>query len=120
MAQNLNLKINKGSKFRIRMTFKDSLGALQDVSGQTFNGQIRDRYDSSVILASFTFTHISLGIVDATMTPVVTRTLPEHPSIDNKRRIYKAIYDIERYTIADVDDDRIVEGEVDISPEATK
>jgi len=119
MATKLNIKIDQGTTYTAQLTFKDPMGVLIDVSTHTFRGQIRERYDASVILASFTFSNVSLGVVEMKMIPSVTAALPIVPSIDNKRMSYKAIYDVEQ-EISPTEITRIIEGECEISPEVTR
>ena len=119
MAQKFNITVDQGTTYTMRLEFTDSDDVPIDVSTHTFRGQIRETYDASVILASFIFTNISLGVIEANIYPAVTTLLPTVPSVDNKRLKYKATYDIEQ-EVSPTNITRIVEGDCDISPEATR
>jgi len=115
-AGKLNLIIEQGTTYTKTLTFKDGAGVPLDITGWTFDGQIRRTYNSSDILASFTFVILNqvtnTGEVELSLTDTETMAIPADYKVSNY------VYDIET-TVGSVVT-RVVEGNVSFSAEVTK
>jgi hypothetical protein len=118
-AGKLDFLIEQGATFKRTITLKDEDGVALNISGWTFEGQIRKKYDSPSILAPFTCTNIGSGQFTIELSHAITAALPVTPASDNARSLTSYSYDIEA-TKADSTKDRILEGKVNVSPEVTK
>lgn len=130
-AGQFNFEIEQGATFTTYLTIKDSNGVGIDQTGNTFAGQVRERYDSSTLLGSFTITLENQGtdpgkikiVLPAATSAAFPALAPEEECDCSEppppRRLSYFEYDIER-TNVDSTKDRILEGQVIMSPEVTK
>lgn len=119
-----NIVMNQGEDFELQLNIKDSSGVLVNLTGYTYAGQIREKYDSSSIVASFTYTLANQttnpGVVFIRISHTNTSLIPCLPATpSNRRPITEFIYDLEE-TKPDSTVTRILEGVVSVSPEVTK
>jgi hypothetical protein len=120
-----NLLIEQGSTFSRDCTVKDALGAAIDLTGYSVRGKIRVGCDSTTALAEFTCTiknqstnkgQFSFGL-SATTTAALP--VPENTSYIRVNALYT--FDLELvYPTPDTTVIRILQGTVEVSPEATK
>jgi hypothetical protein len=123
-AANYNFFIEQGATFKSEMIFKDEDGNLTDLTGYTYEGQIRLKYDSSSPVATFTITVANQltdrGKITISMSPAVTGAIPCDPSTSSDARpITRYVYDVE-CTKPSGDVDRILQGIVSVSPNVTR
>lgn len=123
-AGNLDILVEQGATFSMRLVLSDSVGSGIDLTGWTFRGQIRSKYDSGTILASFTATIdpdqvTNPGAVDFEMADTVTEAITVLPATNYNKKNTPYAYDIEG---EDPDGNvyRIVQGVANISPEVTR
>lgn len=122
-AASLTLSIDQGATFTRKLIFKDSLGALINLTGQTFTGMIKKSFSDTTALATFTCTVLNqttnLGEVTVELTSAASSAIPIKIQKPGTRTTEDFIYDIERtYSTGVVE--RILEGIARISPEVTK
>lgn len=119
-AAKYNMVVNQGEDFVMQITIKDQSGVPVSLVGSTFEGQLRSKYDSNVVAASFSFELGSdPGTLLVKMSNAVTAAIPtEAATTANKRPLTEFIYDIEQ-TKAGVKT-RILEGIVSVSPNVTR
>jgi len=122
-AGNSDLYVEQGATFQRTLTFKDPSNALVDITGWVFTGQIRKRYDSPDVIASFTFAiqdqTTAKGQVLMTMSPADTLAIPVDKSSGVTKRITKYAYDVQ-VLIPGGEVDRVIEGIANVSPEVTR
>lgn len=120
MAAQYNFSINQGEDFLIKLVIKDENKNPVDISQDTFEGQIREKYDSNSVAASFSFELGSeTGEVFVKMSNTVTAAIPCAAATNsNKRPSTEFIYDIEQ-TKSGIKK-RILEGIVVVSPNVTR
>jgi hypothetical protein len=122
-AARLDLTIEQGTTFRRKLTIRDTAGTLVNLTGYTFRGQIRARYDSPSALAAFAFTlgnqTTNTGEVTMELTALQTAALPVDPSTQNVKKVTRHVYDIEMVAPSG-DVARILDGQVVVSPEVTQ
>jgi hypothetical protein len=89
------LNICQGSTLSLSLTFRDSAGALLNLTGYTFRGQIRSPALSTTISASFTFDTSSAasGVIGVSLTDTQTMSLTAGESINSTESKYQ--YDME-------------------------
>lgn len=122
-AASYNMTVNQGEDFDLQIIIKDETGTPINLTGSTYAGQIRDKYDSSSIAASFSFTLgnqiTDPGLLNVTMANTVTAAIPCKPATaTDKRPITEFIYDIEQTKAGLIT--RILEGIVAVSPNVTR
>lgn len=90
-AGKLNIVIEQGATFNPVLTYKDSLGALIDLTGFTARMQIRLKKTSATFLVELTTENggIALGGVAGTITLLITDTASTALTFDS------AVYDLE-------------------------
>ena len=114
-AAKLNLKIDQGSTFSrgLQFTQEDKVTPI-DKTGSTLRGMIRLTYDSVAPLVSFSIdeTDKANGNFLFYLSAVQTASLPSTKDKD------PLVYDIEEVIGSNVT--RILQGAVQVSPEATK
>lgn len=122
-AGKLDLNIEQGATFEKTFTIKDSLAAAIDLTGWTFAGKIRHRYDSPATVATFTTAVLNQvtnkGQFTISLTAAQTSAIPVDPSDSINRDLTEYLYDIEA-TKPDTKKDRVLEGKVKVSPEVTR
>lgn len=119
-----NFTINQGDDWSIKLVIKDSNGLAIDLTGYTFQGQMREKYDASTIIASFTATLANQitnpGEVTLSLTNVQTSAIPTLPATaKDKRPLTEYIYDVEQTDVS-LKKTRILEGFIKVSPEVTR
>jgi uncharacterized protein YndB with AHSA1/START domain len=121
MSYNINVK--QGATFRLDIKIKDSNGTPINLTGHTFQGQIRKLTQDNTIQASFTFTIANQvtnpGEVRAELTATATAAIACEDSSRAQRRITEMSYDIESTDTNGVVN-RWLEGVAYISPEVTR
>jgi hypothetical protein len=121
LAAKKNITIEQGSTFDLPFTIYNSDGTPFNLTNWgTVRGQIRRRYRSTSIIASFTCTVVSalLGQIDITLSPTVTKDIVAGDTSTDSRSIY--VYDIEIENTINGQVKRILNGQVFVSPEVTK
>lgn len=123
MSSKYNFTLKQGTDFSIKLTYKDSGGALIDLTGNTFEGQIRKTASDPTIIKSFTFNVLNQvtnkGEVTMSLTNTETSGIFTNPSSAPERVTTKYAYDVER-TDSFGKKSRDLEGVVEVSPEVTK
>lgn len=114
MSNKLNLELKQGEDFYRLLTFTDENGALVNLTGYSFAGQIRADYDDTLFL-SFTFTILNQGTNTGEVEMTLAKALSSAKTITGKN---KYVYDVERNSGTRTT--RILEGSINISPEVTK
>lgn len=117
MSNALNIEINQGADFTRVLTIKDSLDAPINLTGYSFRGQGRQKYDSTTIAFTFAFairtqTGGNIGKVDWTLGNTALVSL-----ILTKPALY--LYDVEMVAPSG-QVTRILEGQATVKPEVTK
>lgn len=119
MSNALNIILNQGEDFARVITIKDppTPGTLRDLTGYTFRGQGRLKYDSPTAAFTFSFalrpqTGGTLGQVDWALANSVLV-----PLVLTKPAIY--FYDVEMVSPTGFVT-RILEGQATVRPEVTK
>lgn len=120
MGATYDMYINQGENYAIQLVIKDQAGDPIDITGDTFEGQIRDKYDASSIAATFVFENgPSTGSLFVKLSSEATGDIPCAPgTMQNKRPVTEFVYDIERHSSGAVT--RILEGSAFVSPEVTR
>lgn len=121
-AAKLNILVEQGADFERKLTFRDSLNALIDLTGNTFEGQIRKKANDPIIVASFTCVVLNQvtnkGEMKISLTNVQTSAIAITVQKFAERKLEKYAYDLER-NIGGIKS-RILEGIAEISPEVTE
>jgi hypothetical protein len=119
----LDITIEQGARFEMLVTVNDSLGAPIDLTGATFEGQVREAHDAAASVAAFQFTiqnqTTNKGQVSCYLRDAVTATIPVSGSDAGKRVVQKYLYDIS-YHIVDGYKVRLLQGVANVSGEVTK
>ncbi len=111
MSGKLDITVEQGATFERNITIKDSSNVAVNISGSTFQGQIRKRHQSATKEADFDFTisNASGGVFIATIT--ATNTGNMEPG--------DFVYDIE-WTQSDATVTRLLEGTATVTPQVTR
>lgn len=102
MSGKLDLIIEQGVKFQRTVQIKDKDDAVVDISGDTFEGQIRKRHNSTDTEAAFSIsiTDAANGKISVSITETATTALEAGeyvydinwtPSVNNKVRLLEGI-----------------------------
>lgn len=124
MSQNYNFTVGQGEDWTLDVNMKDDVGNLLDLTGYTYAGQMRDAYDSTNIIATFTFTIANQitnkGRVTFSLTHEQTTGIPLPASTGSQKRPTKEyLYDIiETDALGKVQ--RILDGSVIVTAGITK
>ena len=123
-AANYNFFIEQGATFKTEMVFKDESGNLTDLTGFTYAGQVRSKYDSSSPVATFDITVANQtsdrGKIIIMLSSAATAAIPCNPSTSaDPRPITRYVYDIE-CAKTDGTVDRILQGVISVSPNVTR
>jgi hypothetical protein len=108
----VDLPLTQGSLFQIRIALTDDFGDPQDLTGYGIRGAVKNRYSDSAPLITFTpvIFDATGGLIDIDILPSESAALP----------VTEAIYDIEKYLLADSENvEKIVKGKFLINPEVT-
>jgi hypothetical protein len=118
-----DILLNQGATFSATIYIKDANGDGVDLTGHTFEGDIREDYATTSSVAAFTFTLMDQsafpGGVTVTIPASDTATIPVDTPTGTKRTTTKYVYDI-KSTDADDIVYRWLEGVVEVSPEVTR
>lgn len=116
MAARQNLTVNQGEDYQQALILKDEAQELMDLTGYTFRGMAKLRYEDANPAFSLDFTlrdqATDPGVVDM-------RIAASSTSAVSIQKATKYKYDIE---MVDADEivRRIIEGEIQLNPEVTK
>ena len=110
MSGYLDLQINQGATFKRVITIANTDGTPLNITSNTFRGQIRKRYTSTDVLATFTCTVTDAfgGKLSIDLTDAETSAIPAG----------HWVYDIEWVNGADVA--RLLEGQAITTAEVTR
>lgn len=109
MAIYANLTVDQGSDFSSVVTVSNSDGALVDLTGYTYRGQIRKTYSSSTAV-DFTVTANTPTNGELTITLTAAQT--------GAMKAGRFVYDVE-IELANVVT-RVVEGQLEVTPRVTR
>lgn len=119
MAVNKKFDVAQGATFSLLLTLRSN-GETIDITGYSFAGKLKAAFDDDTAAASFTFTirdqTLYEGQVYAVLSAAVTASL-DAPATDARTKT-RYFYDIEM-TDTSAQVFRILEGEIDVSPEVT-
>lgn len=124
MSQIYNFTVGQGEDWTLDVNMKDDSGSLLDLTGYSYAGQMRDAYDSSIVIAVFTFTianqFTNKGRVTFSLTHEQTQQIPLPASTGSQKKPTKDyLYDIiETDAFGKVQ--RILEGSVTVTAGITK
>ena len=110
MSGYLDLQINQGATFKRVITIADANDTPLNISSNTFRGQVRKRYTSTDVLATFTctVTDATNGKLSIELTDAETSAIPAG----------HWVYDIEWVNGAEVA--RLLEGQAITTAEVTR
>lgn len=115
------MDINQGATLSIPMVIEDEAGLI-DLTGHTFQGQIRATISAASPLVSFSFTIANQltdrGRVTIQLTDTQTSSLPA-PTTGINRNITQYVYDIESVSPGGIRT-RWLQGLANVSPEVTR
>lgn len=122
MSGKYDMTISQGSDFLLNVTIKDSAGALVDLTGHTFSGQIRKTASDATVQASFTFNILNQGTnpgeVEVKLDAALSTAIILEKSKNASRKVTTMTYDVE--SVNGGTTVRWLEGLAKISPEVTK
>ena len=106
-----NFTIDQGADFSNNLTVTTDGSTAYDISGRTFNAQMRPSYDSSILTATFTASIVTAasGIYKLQLTDTVTK------SISAGRYVYDVMI-----TLADSTVEVVQKGIVTVNPRVTQ
>lgn len=107
----INFEIDQGSDFSKTFTITTDGSAAYDITGLTITSKMRKSYDSTAAAASFTTSIVTAGsgIYKLTLANSTTAELSEG----------RYVYDVE-LTLSDSTIERVQQGIVTVSPQATR
>jgi hypothetical protein len=111
-AANYNLTIDQGSDFALTMTVKEG-GVAKDLTGYSARAQLRTRKSDASAAATFT-----CSVLSPASSGQVKLELDNSTSTALSAGRY--FYDLEIYTASDAIVKRLLQGEVNLTPEVTK
>lgn len=125
-AGKLDFYIEQGSDFLRKLIFQDNAVPTpnkENLTGQTFRGQIRRSISDATIVVSFSFSILdqvtNTGEVEVRLTSSQTSSISLKPQTSAQREPQEFAYDIER-VFTDGRVERVLEGLVLVSPEVTR
>lgn len=110
-----DITVEQGATFRLSLTWKDSTGAVVNLTGYTARMQIRETYESEETIASFTSAGGSIVLGGALGTVVVTASATDTAKI----QMTPAVYDLEVEASNGVVT-RLLQGKANITREVTR
>jgi hypothetical protein len=120
-AAKFNFLIEQGATFKKTLTFKDSGGALQDLTGLTFRGKVSAEAGGA-ILATFVCTVLNqitnTGEMTIELSASDTAAIPTPDQEEGELVYAQYLYDIERINL-DLTVDRVLQGLARVAPEVT-
>ena len=107
----INLVVDQGADFSKNLTVTTDGSTAYDISGLTFNGQIRPSYDSSTLTATFTISIVTAasGIYKLQLADTVTK------DISSGRYVYDVMM-----TLADSTVEVVHKGILTVNPRVTQ
>lgn len=110
-AGKYNMLVQQGVTYNQTITLKNELGVAIDLTGATIASMIREQYTDLTPIATFTCTIVDAvaGKFNISLTPAQTSAIT----------VQRGVYDIEITYLSGIKD-RILQGNVVISLEATK
>jgi hypothetical protein len=112
-----DITIEQGSVFNLHLRYKDSLGAVIDLTGYTARMQVRKSVKSNDILLTLTTENGGITLGGALGT-INIKAIAEHTAL---LTIRSGVYDLELVPPSGEDDTfRLLEGNVMVSPEVTR
>ena len=110
-STSINLVVDQGTDFSKNLTVTTDGYTAYDISGRTFNGQIRPSYDSSTLTATFTISIVTAasGIYKLQLADTVTKNISAG----------RYVYDI-MITLADSTIEIVHKGIVTVNPRVTQ
>lgn len=109
-----DITVEQGATFTLSATWKDSTGALVNLTGYSARMQIRETYESEEVILSFTSTGGSIALGGALGTIVVTGSATDTAKIP----MTPAVYDLELESGGVVT--RLLQGKATITQEVTR
>lgn len=109
-----DITVEQGATFTLSATWKDSTGALVNLTGYSARMQIRETYESEDVILSFTSTGGSIVLGGALGTIVVTGSATDTAKIP----MTPAVYDLELESGGVVT--RLLQGKATITQEVTR
>jgi hypothetical protein len=123
-AISYDLYIEQGATFYKKLTFKDSTGALIDLTSFTFRGQIRKTISNATKVLDFTCTVLdqvtNKGELDMSLTATQTSEIALDAQDSPTRIPQDFCYDLEKVDNVSGFVERVLEGVCSISPEVTR
>ncbi len=116
-----NTALDQGATFQRTFEINDADGEPIDLTGFTFEGQIRKKpLDSGTPIATFTCAQgAEVNELDISLTDTETSAIPVTADAKNPAATTKYYYDVEMTDLGGVVT-RLVQGTIDVSPEVTK
>ena len=115
-AAKRNIKIEKGATFQMNLTWKDGEGVPVNLTGYTARMQVRKNVNATDTLLNMTTENGSIALGGALGTISITGSATNTSAIPDT--IKTGVYDLELVNGSVVK--RLIEGNVEISPEVTK
>jgi len=120
MAKIYDIQIDQGATFRRTLELQDAEGEPYALTGATAKAQIRETYSSDEVIAEFEIQiDEPAGKITFSMEPEDTAAIDVPAAKDHRRPSKFFIYDLE-LTEADGTVTRLIQGTVEVSPEATR
>jgi hypothetical protein len=116
MSNVLNITLNQGEDFNRVLTIKDSANVAVNITGYTFRGQVREKFNSPSTIAVFSFVVLDQGTNVGQVTWKLGNTALTSLVLTASKEY---LYDVEMVTPAG-DVTRILQGKATVSPEVTK
>lgn len=120
-AGTADLYIEQGATFSQDVTLKNSDNTAFDLTGATFEGQIRPTPESPEKLAEFTAVIVgdpTLGVANLSLSADLTKKLPVKPSGGAVKKTSKLAYDL--YMTQGSVVTRLLEGTIEVSPSVSR
>jgi len=110
-SQNINLIVDQGTDFSKNLTVTTDGSTAYDISGLTFNGQIRPSYESSTLTATFTASIVTAasGIYKLQLADTVTKNISAG----------RYVYDV-MITLSDSTIEVVQKGIITVNPRVTQ
>jgi hypothetical protein len=117
--QTVDLTVYQGEPFTAQLVFKDSAGALQDVTGYSAKLQARDQVPSQDVRIDWSSAagDMVLGTTDGTLTFAVTAAAVNALTTDN--RLHSWVYDL-FLTSSDGTPRKACKGNIVLTPRITR
>ena len=114
-AANYDIEIEQGASYNKQFVYRDSAGALVDLTGITARMQVRPNIKSTTVLIELTTANNRIVIDGPAGSVTINLTATETAEFDWR----KGVYDLELVTDAD-NADRFIYGTLTVIPEVTR